>query len=248
MHNYYFLVCLVFFIQAIQAISMTKDEVLKINLSKYEVDSDKCPDYSLGKQNNLNCSFRFICLDDDCQSIKPGTSYLEFKDKQGVTKKYISEYCYPSQLKLASHQGGCSTEKCTADTDCISNKCVNGTCMVNNNSPFTECTDVTKPSLLNSFRTKMVCGKLEHEECSKDDECAGKCYHEAMYDEEGQKDNTKRCYVHRLKYNFYERISKWVLIGVGIFLIICIGGCCACCCLCCGKGNSSKRNINNSMV
>jgi len=166
---------------------MKKDEVLKMDLSQYK-DVSKCPDYSFGIRTNKkgkNCSFRFFCLGDNCQSINNTTPLVDFTYKGEVTKKFITNYCYPNQIS----NNDCITSKCTTDSDCISNKCDNGVCIVNDHSPFTECTDVYL-----SGKVKMVCGKIEHEQCSKDEECTGTCYYDAKYTDKQHNDKLKRCH------------------------------------------------------
>jgi len=168
---------------------MSKDEVK--NLFKDENDIDKC----LNDDNTEKCSQRFICLDDTCQSVNKTSTYMEFPDKNGVNKQYIAEYCFPDKLKWIDGEEGCTTEKCTADTDCISNKCTNGVCVLSKSTPFTECS-VKKVKYLGiySYR-KMYCGPL----------------------------------------GFEKHIEAWVLLGIGIFLLICCCGLCLGCCLCCGN-------------
>jgi hypothetical protein len=168
---------------------MKKNDVLKIDLSQYK-DKDKCPEYSTGYVNDIACSFRFFCLDDECQSYK-NEQYLEFVNKNGQKQKYIAGICN-------EHDKNCSTEKCMADSDCISNKCLNNICVEGGNSVFTECTDKHKGAF-QPTKTEMVCGKLQGEKCSKDEECAGKCYYDDSFnvDEKDKKEDT--CHAYNVK-------------------------------------------------
>ncbi|OUM68469.1 hypothetical protein PIROE2DRAFT_58030 [Piromyces sp. E2] len=185
MNNYYFFIGIILFIQTINAISMKKEDILKIDLTQFK-DKNKCPEYSTGYINDIACSFRFFCLDNECQSYK-NEQYLEFTNKEGKKQKYIAGIC-------KANNKNCTTAKCMADSDCISNKCMNNVCVEGGNSIFTECNDMNKGPFQPTV-TEIVCGKLQGEKCNKDEECAGKCYN----DEDSYEKNIDTCHTYNVK-------------------------------------------------
>jgi len=158
-------------IQSVHAITMTKEELLNLNLKDYE-KTDVCPEFSYGKSNSFiefSCGFSFYCLDDNnCQLDKNYTSpYFEFTENDGSIKKYIKGYC-PKDFE------NCTTEICTADSDCLSNKCYNGVC-IRGKSKFTECVDNVDDSDYEHPLQVIKCGKPDGEECYFDRQCPGRC-------------------------------------------------------------------------
>jgi len=216
---------IIFLVQIIMvtAITMKKEDILKMDLSQYR-NKTACPDYSLGYINNIACSFQFYCLEEVCQSVKDNPKYMIFnvttasgsgqdhiQDSPFQTKKFITSYCSGSN-------DFCTTEPCTENTDCISNHCVNGICREGGQSPFTECRDRNK-SIFHPTQTMMVCGKLAGELCTKDEECAGKCYAESTYFDEEKEE--VRCHPYTYQPFGLKDGLKWgipLLVGVLVVL------------------------------
>jgi len=164
---YYFFVGLIALLYTVKGVTMTKKEVLNLELKKYNTH-EKCPEFSEKSEYPYKCSFTFYCIDDDnCQSDNNSTSpYFYFSEKDNTIKTYIKEYCF--------EDSECSTEKCTIDSDCLSNNCKNSTCYAGK-SLFTECSDIEDADFLNYGHHKMKCGRPDGESCNNSDECAGKC-------------------------------------------------------------------------
>eukprot|EP00833_Pecoramyces_ruminatium_P013911 jgi/Orpsp1_1/1187943/evm.model.d7180000061331.1 len=171
-YHFYILISLIVFFSSVKSITMTKKEVLKLDLKQYN-EPGKCPEFGYNNNSFLpyECSFTFYCMDNICQPVTNSSSpYFEFIERNHNIKKYIRETCLNNDMN-------CTTEKCTVDSDCISNKCSNSTC-IQGESLFTECSDVNDDSDFDHQVQIMKCGKPDKEECSSDDQCAGRCYYD----------------------------------------------------------------------
>ncbi|ORX65065.1 hypothetical protein BCR32DRAFT_330440 [Anaeromyces robustus] len=216
--NFYILLSIIILLQVAKGITLSKEEVLKLNLKEY--NSTNCPEFSNGISSfdKNYCSYNFYCLDNyNCQSDKDiNSKYFEFTDKDGNTKKYIKKICTEPKYPLDE----CTTEKCTSDSDCLSNNCFNSTCISGGKSLFTECTDVWNNIDSDNQFQIMKCGKPHGEECKVDAQCAGICFDYTCSSHDKLVQNVP---IH-LEYLFY-------IIGGIVILLIFL--CICCCCMCC---------------
>jgi len=131
------LVNIALLLSSISAKIMTKDEVLKIDTSKYKNigfnNINECPDYSYDFWERDRCGFSFYCKDDNCASVSfANETTIEIPNKEGEIIKYITDTC--SLAKIDS--GDCESEKCTIDSQCLSNKCIKNHCAFNEDNPI----------------------------------------------------------------------------------------------------------------
>ncbi|KAL6597636.1 hypothetical protein LY90DRAFT_513289 [Neocallimastix californiae] len=136
---------------------LTKDEVLKLK----------------------NAAFvAFYCKGDLCCKTEYGyTEYFaEFPDENGRMKKYITKTCAHDKIGTEKCNGKSYAEgqvfytNCTADSDCLSNKCLKNVCVFNDENPIVHCDDI----YLGGSRSYMYCGKQYGNTCKTDDECSSK--------------------------------------------------------------------------
>lgn len=229
------LVVLVLLVSGIQGITMSKDDVINFKVVDYNYNKAECPKYSYDAFNGIACSFRFICLEDDCQSVTKDTNYLKFSNTT-QSKEYIVKYCTIPDYRY----NGCATPKCSTDSDCISNRCEDGVCLEGDQSPFTECRD-TYQKEDHKDPAYMVCGRLEGERCSEDRECAGVCvaadsrYHTSFFKKskevEGQ--DVKRCQAYGVNEDGFNFMVGYHLIAIIVVLLFLILMCCCLCSYCC---------------
>jgi len=132
---YFLIIGIITLLHFVMSITMTKEEVLKIKVSKYDTH-DKCPEYAEKDTYPDDYSFTFYCIDDsNCQFDNNSTSpYFYFTDKNNEVIPYIKEYCYDDQECEPS-------VKCTSNSDCLSNNCTNSACY-QGRSLFTECFNI----------------------------------------------------------------------------------------------------------
>lgn len=226
-YKLYYIIGLIILLNTVGSIKITKDEILKRVTERNEKDLQEfgfcgeLKDYSNYKHN---CTFMFYCIsEDNCQPDKnPNSPIFEFSDDDGNIQKYI--------------KNNNSDYKCTVNTDCLSNLCVNSTCVAGGESIFTECSD--NFNLVNYFQI-MNCGKVNYDKCDDDDECAGDyCYHNL-------------CRSH----HEFNPISKSMEAFFILYAILYIFGpigfialviCCICCC-CVMWNNKKERKLKNAM-
>ncbi|KAG4081745.1 hypothetical protein H8356DRAFT_1284815 [Neocallimastix lanati (nom. inval.)] len=68
----------------------------------------------------------------------------------------------------------CVSYKCTTDSQCLYDKCVNNLCVFNENAPLTHCDDVyTRPGIFKKH--------AYNDKCTNDNECSSKlCYNNGL--------------------------------------------------------------------
>ncbi|OUM60184.1 hypothetical protein PIROE2DRAFT_14107 [Piromyces sp. E2] len=144
-----------------------KNKILGMEIKK---DKPKnCPSYSDGYSGH-SCEYHFYCRGDEC-STKDSQSLVKFTNANGEEEKFIPDTC--SEFSLENEN--CTTKHCYGDTECLSNRCVNKTCMVNEASPVMECMNtITYNSQKFKYTPEMYCGKSNHEPCEYDDDCASR--------------------------------------------------------------------------
>jgi len=156
-----------------ETVTMKKNSILNINVEQYNsifrflTGNSRCPNYG-DKYITLNkCSFDFFCRGEYCSSCRNKEyELIYFKYQNGRTESFIPKICEKDNIS-------CQTLKCSSNSECLSNKCINNTCMINEDSPITECVDISE---FNFYRMKFVgrmnCGKAFGEKCISNNECA----------------------------------------------------------------------------
>ncbi|ORX82918.1 hypothetical protein BCR32DRAFT_292309 [Anaeromyces robustus] len=175
-------------------------------------------------------------------------SYIKFKDKNGNLKNYIAATCpytynitrcYGDEYKLINSDDYvyCSY-KCTKDSDCLYNKCINNVCVYNEKSSIIHCEEIYTRVYKYFDHTYVHCGKPNHEFCSSNEECSSEkckpryticateqCSSEKYnsycalnyFDPYGYKGNT-----------FAKFIAKcFIFAPILIFILICVYCCCS---------------------
>ncbi|ORX61227.1 hypothetical protein BCR36DRAFT_365806 [Piromyces finnis] len=91
--------------------------------------------------------------------ISMAHSYNDFKKYNYITFEHLRKNIYTSY-------------KCTSDSQCLTNKCIEGVCIFNEENPTEYCTDIYINLLLRS--SFMHCGKVMGDLCEKNAECASR--------------------------------------------------------------------------
>ncbi|KAG4096699.1 hypothetical protein H8356DRAFT_1396119 [Neocallimastix lanati (nom. inval.)] len=158
--------CMIFYFKIVYGIYesrpiLTKDEVLKLT------DENPIKYYC---KNNL-CTY----VDDYIQF-----PFAIFLDENGNETSYIIETCTYDNAIL----GNCCnitrplkekhySTKCNENSECLSDRCVNGFCVFNDLNPVTCCVTVYIPKFLSAKpESHMHCGKALNEPCHSSDECS----------------------------------------------------------------------------
>jgi len=198
---------------------MTKDEVLKLKNSFYS---------------------SYYCKDDICASTHNDYSdyTVDLPDRNGNMTTYLVQTCNYNKAILGKcktkvcfnldQKEVCNYYTCKNDSQCLSNKCVNGACVYNEENPIIHCDSIYS----NIFYEKayMYCGKAMGEKCNKDKECSAKRCNDKGYcgmQLDGPSDN---------------RIGGGTGFLIIIILIIIIT--ISCCIYCCYK-KRNRKNIQN---
>jgi len=182
--------------------------ILSINAKSF--GNDNCPEYSEYDVYKDKCSFKFYCKDEICANDNEGIIELP---EGNTTKKYIVDICQPDSKN-------CNTRnKCTMDTDCLSNECFNSTFIANEKSPVTMCTDnYSYNVILFSSNSKTVCALSNGEKCNKDKDCAS-----------GKYGDDKLCINLHLQGNQANRYEPAIIYWI-IFIALAFISCLCCCC------------------
>jgi len=137
---------------------MKKEDVLNMDILKYS-RQEECPEYSNGFNEKINrCIFHFYCKNDDC-TVADDNGYIQFSNN---TNKLNTMNCLTSYGKFIICDGNA---QCSNHTDCLSNNCYNSQCIINKESPTTEC-------WCHYDLKRMHCGKGYMEECEKNSDCS----------------------------------------------------------------------------
>jgi len=146
----------------------------------------------LSIKNKFNRSY--YCKNSICVEVNRNALplFVEIPDEKSVIKRYISEsYTYDDELKLRDPVGiySCGSykhnnneyyvgisSKCTSDSQCLTNKCINNYCTFNEENPSEFCMDIYSYFLIFRY-SYMHCGKAISDACKKNKECASKICH-----------------------------------------------------------------------
>ena len=140
-------------------------------------------------KNKFNLSY--YCKNDIC--VQVDRHYLplcvEIPDENGNIKRYISKTYTYDNLKSKNYFAASTLSNdininigCTSDSQCLSNKCINGICIFNEENPIEFCTDIYrflfilggKILYLTTMHSYMHCGKVIDDTCKTNNECATK--------------------------------------------------------------------------
>eukprot|EP00833_Pecoramyces_ruminatium_P017901 jgi/Orpsp1_1/1191933/evm.model.d7180000089482.1 len=117
------------------------------------------------------CDYQYYChKNENCIKLNSSTGlndplrYGEFvTNLDNKDEKIIQASCNEKSIK----EGSCSTDKCTVDADCFSNKCKDNICVTDDDNPSYICRTMKENS---EFKVKCL---LNYEKkCNNDLECA----------------------------------------------------------------------------
>ncbi|ORX61030.1 hypothetical protein BCR36DRAFT_341194 [Piromyces finnis] len=115
---------------------------------------------------------------------------------------------------------------CKSDNHCLSNKCLNSVCIVNDNSPVIKCMDNYRYDYF-SFkgRGKIYCGLSDGEYCKENRECASN-------------ECIKNSCVTKFHDYSHDSIIKYIVLAIALLIIVII-----LICLYCFRSKWKKRNV-----
>ncbi|ORX49596.1 hypothetical protein BCR36DRAFT_291655, partial [Piromyces finnis] len=160
---------------------------------------------------------------------------LKIPNENGTLINYIVYTCTYEEIKSNkccndNSYYSCSSIICKSDSECISDKCFNNRCAINNSTSFVHC-----DSIYTGNKTSyMYCGKVFRDFCNNDDECSSKkCYdnHCLMQMEGPSSDESNE----NKNFDIYMNINIMIPYIAAILLLI----------LCCYK-HKKKNNKNNT--
>jgi len=132
--------------------------------------------YSLTKNEVLNKNNygQYYCKGEICVSsdnrIELGTIIIPNNEGKNVT--YITDTCSMTDIDLDL----CDSKDCTADSECLSNKCVKGHCSYNEATPIVHCQYVRTvhddPLFGDPKGYKMQCGLPVGDTCETNNDCS----------------------------------------------------------------------------
>ncbi|ORX51030.1 hypothetical protein BCR36DRAFT_397246 [Piromyces finnis] len=136
-----------------------------------------------------NFYISYFCKNDICTEVNTNflKQFVEIPDDKGNIKRYISSACTYQKLKLNecsnricvsynNEKEECKifiSYKCNSDSQCLTNKCIDGMCIYNEENPTEFCTDVYINSIFGR-RSYRHCGKAIGDVCKRKRECASK--------------------------------------------------------------------------
>jgi len=117
---------------------------------------------------------QYYCKDDICvpsdNRVELGTIIIPNNEGKNVT--YITDTCSMTDIDLDL----CDSKDCTADSECLSNKCVKGHCSYNEANPIVHCQYVrtvhNDPYFGDPHGFKMQCGLPEGDKCESNEDCS----------------------------------------------------------------------------
>ncbi|ORX75511.1 hypothetical protein BCR32DRAFT_296849 [Anaeromyces robustus] len=121
----------------------------------------------------------FYCKDDNCVSTRNRSDLntIEIPNKEGKKITYITDTCSPLDISL----GLCFSKSCTSDSQCLSNKCMEGHCSFNEDNPIVHCQYVRKST--NHKLYQMRCGLPRGAKCKSNKDCSSRqCVNYKLHD------------------------------------------------------------------
>ncbi|KAG4089726.1 hypothetical protein H8356DRAFT_1717012 [Neocallimastix lanati (nom. inval.)] len=158
--------CIIFYFQIVCAYYkkkpiLTKDEVLKLTDAK---------------------PIKYYCKNNLCTYVEDYElfPFAIFLDENNKETSYIIETCtYDNAILGNCHnitkklEGKYYSTICTENSNCLSERCVNGYCVFNDLNPVICCVTVYTPKFLSGEpESHMHCGKALHEPCHSSSECS----------------------------------------------------------------------------
>jgi len=200
-------------------------------------------------KNNYYLSY--FCKNDICTEIDRDDFryFVEIPDKNNNKKLYIiktyrydeiqsydEDFLLSSKIKCKSTNDHISNEdcyinvyisyKCTSNSQCLSNKCVDGACIYNEENPIEFCTAIYRPILFFGGYSYMSCGKAISEPCQYNKECATKKCTKCMDHE-----TIKSCASTGGPSDSDGIKQFFIIVYLTIFIIIISIISCICCCI-----------------
>ncbi|ORX85524.1 hypothetical protein BCR32DRAFT_265582 [Anaeromyces robustus] len=169
----------------------------------------------------------YYCKDDICVPCSNRSEFdtVIIPDKEGVNKTYITEGCSSKDIDLDL----CFSKNCTADSECLSNKCIKGHCSTDEDNPIIQCQYVrtihSNPIFGDAKGYKTHCGLPAGYKCNSNKDCSSfNCERYTDYRICGEPDDGG-CH------SACSLGSAFVMMAaVPIYIIVFIISCCCCCC------------------
>jgi len=227
----YIFIYIIFYIQSIYSRNFTihSNDIPEQAIYRYNNDTA----VSKTNINPKNYGKNYYCRGDDCIELQNSIThvpYIEFPDENGNVKLYILESCiYDDKSKeLIDCLGGYIigdydrvSVKCTKDSECLYNKCIDNHCVFNEDSPIVHC-DIIYRFFAFYEKSYVHCGKTYGDKCEKDNECSSKACHD-LDKKCGSCIETPSDSVHSIK--DMETFFSFTAIIIILMVIYCI-----CCC------------------
>lgn len=136
--------------------------------------------------NYYYCKINLIChLNSGCYFFNTDNTYtlhdlyekgIQYRNKDNLDKTFIMHSCNKYQYD----KGLCFTPSCEKNSDCFSNNCIGGTCMINYLTPAYIC------SLRDDIYKEIVSCRLNlQEKCKSNEDChSNTCYNNICLDTE----------------------------------------------------------------
>ncbi|ORX83876.1 hypothetical protein BCR32DRAFT_277605 [Anaeromyces robustus] len=132
---------------------------------------------SNGHVNQPDINKAYFCKNDNCTSVyNEGyrDHYVMLPDDNGNIKTYIIYNCEQSCIsKVDYNETHYISYKCTNNSDCLYDKCVNNFCTFNDKSSIEYCNNIYK--YFSYFEYSYIhCGKAPGDTCNNNNECSSK--------------------------------------------------------------------------
>jgi len=183
------------------------------------------------------------CKDDICVScdnrIELGTIIIPNKEGKNVT--YITETCSTKSIETDF----CSSKNCTADTECLSNKCFKGHCAFNEANPIVQCQEVRTihSSLIfsQSKGYKYQCGLPAGDKCKSNKDCSSHNCEKYNKDKICGEPDDSGCH----STCGWSGMLAFIFL-VPLYLVLSLIFCCYFCCSC--RNQKYKQNKNLILI
>jgi len=188
--------------------------------------------YGLSKNEVLKLDEgEYYCKNDICVE-KADFDTIIIPNSEGKNTTLITSTCSARDIGLDL----CSSKECTADSQCLSNKCLEGHCTFNEANPITHCQYVrtvhNDPIFGDPYGYKMICGLPKGDKCKSNKDCSS--YNCETYSNDsicGEPDDSG-C---RSMCGMGRSIFVFFFIPIIIILLLC-----ALCIVCCVRNNKKK--------
>jgi len=180
---------------------------------------------------------QYYCKDDICVSTRDSDiGYIIIPNKEGVNATYITDTCSTNDIELDL----CTSEECSVDADCLSNKCLKGHCTYNEASPIVYCERIrtvhNNPIFGDPYGYKMNCGLPRGDKCKTNEDCSSLNCADYNNNNVCEYPDDSGC----TSMCGFERVIFFFIAGAVVVLIVLI---CICVKICNYVADSKSRNV-----